>query len=230
MGRGVMDGRPVSLRHGGPYRHPPAPLRLRPAYVSPVSGRLTSRVPCPSLRGGAYPRRPGSRADRHALRGQVIPMRILSALRPPGLSTARRRRGPVPPVRGRRGAAVRRAAEVRGILFLRRRVDLPTVGRWLAFAYTVLGVSRLREPLRRQRCPGSVSSFRVADAAVRGRASLRPPSTLPRTVAGESQWGQSDTRPGVTRCAALVPRGCAGRLGSLLLWSLDPLRARRLPS
>ena len=46
---------------------------------------------------------------------------------------------------------------------------MPIVGRWLAFVARSLGVSWLREPLRCQRCPGSVSSFRVTDAAVRGR-------------------------------------------------------------
>lgn len=57
----------------------------------------------------------------------------------------------------------------KGISFLWHCVDMPIVGRWLAFVASSLGVSWLREPLRRQRCLGSVSSFRVTDAAVRGR-------------------------------------------------------------
>ena len=149
-------------------------------------------------------------------------LHAVSALQPPGLSPACSAVGPdvSPPMGIVLARTPRHNVQLKSerIQFFRHCVDLPIVGRWLAFVARSLGVSWLREPLRRQRCLGSVSSFRVTDEVVRGAyayAALSPVFCL-RTVAGEFTVGAIGCSSGATRCAVSVLGGCAGRWGSFL--------------
>lgn len=160
-------------------------------------------------------------------------LRAPSALQPPGLSPGRSGVGPgvSPPWGIVLARTPHRNVQLKseGIPFLWHCVDMPIVGRWLAFVARSLGVSWLREPLRRQRCLGLVSSFRATDAAVRGRVlTQRCPRALSADCRRRITVGAIGCSSGATRCAALVLGGCAGRWGVLPVGGLTR-RARRLP-